>query len=122
MHDTRMMIRFLDLTLILLMAFLLQADLAIERDVGLPHGSEEAGAGKEETLRIRLALQSWTISAGNRRLCGGERALQLQECLQSNTSEDTSVLVTPEEGVRVQRLVDVLDVCASIGVRCSASY
>jgi len=36
------MIRFLDLTLLLLMAFLLQADLAIERAVGLPRGDSSA--------------------------------------------------------------------------------
>ncbi len=120
MRNTRMMIRFLDLTLILLMAFLLQADLAIEREVELPRGSDEEGE-IQDVLRLNLGIQSWWVAREGVQVCTGTDTAELRSCLSESASSETTILITPERGVLVQNLVDALDVCASINLSCSAS-
>ena len=121
MRNTRMMIRFLDLTLLLLMGFLLQADLAIEREVGLPYGDEAEGGEVPDVLRLNLGVQSWWVEGQGVPICEGKDSEELRSCLSDSTTPETSVLITPEPGVRVQNLVDALDVCASINVSCAPS-
>lgn len=114
-----MMIRFLDLTLILLMAFLLQADLAIELGVPLPHGSTEAGAERSDILRVQLSAQSWQIRDQSARVCAGRGEEPLRSCLLEHAAPATAIFVTPMQSLRVQRLVDVLDICAELGMSCA---
>ncbi len=118
-----MMIRFLDLTLLLLMAFLLEADLSIELEVGLPHGdpnqSEEASS--QETWSLSLMPMSWSLSNTQGEQCSGAEPLdQLIQCFETFKPSISNVLVIPSEGVRVQRLVNALDTCARVNVPCVA--
>ena len=116
-----MMIRFLDLTLILLMAFLLQADLKIELPVPLPHGSVESGGEASDILRIQLLSQSWQVLDQRTRVCTGRGEESLRACLTQNAGSGTTIFVTPMQSLRVQRLVDVLDICAELGMSCATA-
>lgn len=121
MRNTRMMIRFLDLTLLLLMAFLLQADLTRELPVPLPHGSAESGGEDSDILRIHLLSQSWQVLDQRTRVCAGRGEEQLRACLIRNAGSGTTIFVTPMQSLRVQRLVDVLDICAELGMSCATA-
>lgn len=119
MRNTRMMIRFLDLTLLLLMAFLLQADLAIERAVGLPHGEGPSTVAASDGFTVNLTAQSWAMTGPRGRVCGGPGVLGLRDCIAERASGGTTVLIAPNQSVRVQRLVDALDICSSTEATCS---
>ena len=121
MRNTRMMIRFLDLTLLLLMAFLLEADLSIELDVGLPHGDPNQSEGSvNETWMLSLQPTTWSMATQDVEHCSGENTTEIYKCLQDVVPPQTNVLITPSRGVVVQRLVDVLDVCVGLDVTCTA--
>ena len=113
-----MMVRFLDLTLILLMVFLLQADLIIERDVSLPHGESAEGAGDALTLEVTPEAAELTDAGGS--LCSVQQAEELDACLTMNVN-GRPVLTLPKAGVSVQRLVEILDACARAQAECSVA-
>lgn len=112
-----MMIRMLDLTLILLLAFLTRAELSVEQEVPLPDAAQSAGAGTTVYLEVAQAYASVRASAAN---CRNVTNTRLETCLGAYI-DGPSVVVTPEPGVTVQRLVDVLDVCARAGVTCGVA-
>ena len=120
MRNSTMTIRFLDLTLILLMAFLFQADLMVEREVGLPHGSASESGDRTMVFQLNLHRTSWDITQNGRRVCAGGDFLDLQRCL-DDRGDGAQVSIIPTRGVRVQRLVHVLDVCARLERSCAAS-
>ena len=115
-----MMIRFLDLTLLLLMSLLLQTDLAVEHAVGLPHGD---GSGSnhnaQDALLLRVEPASWLLTEAGEEICGGQSNAEAVDCLRGRSTPTTTILVAPGAGVHVQRLVDMLDVCARATAQCS---
>jgi len=114
-----MMIRFLDLTLLLLMAFLLEADLSIEVEVGLPHGDPDQSEQSDgDVWRVNLFPGGWNALSAGSEICAGANMTSLVNCLQP--SPPSSAVVVPSQGVSVQRLVNVLDVCTSVSVPCLA--
>ena len=119
MRNATMMIRFLDLTLIVLMAFLLQADLVLEREVGLPYGDAE---GDSTSLTLRLTVEPTLVTLVNATsgevLCGSESLGDLETCLRTEAPSAGSVLVSPAPGVVVQRMVDILDLCVRAQAVC----
>ncbi|MXZ58132.1 MAG: hypothetical protein F4Z16_06580 [Rhodothermaceae bacterium] len=119
MGNPRMMIRFLDLTLLLLLSFLFSADFAIERAVGLPHGTASNESTSSDALTLRVMPQSWVVSERGAEVCSGTAAEGVQRCLQPRVTNTTNILVSPVPGVRVQRLVDMLDICSTISAQCS---
>jgi len=119
MRNTRMMIRFLDLTLLLLMAFLLQADLAIERAVGLPRGDASNVSTSSNAFMLYVLPQSWEVSQSGTEICSGEESRGLKACLLQRVTSSSTVRIVPERGVRVQRLVEMLDLCSTTLAECS---
>lgn len=113
------MIRFLDLTLLLLMAFLLQADLAIERAVGLPHGDVSSTSTSSDVFLLQVFPKSWVISEGGTEVCSDSGSEGIHGCLLQRTTSSTTVIITPIRGVQVQRLVDLLDICSPLPVQCT---
>ena len=115
------MIRFLDLTLLLLMAFLLQADLAIERAVGLPYGDASSSNVSSDAFTLYVRLESWVVAQSGTEICSGSEIAGLKGCLLQRVTASSNVQVIPERGVRVQRLVDMLDLCSMTLAQCSVS-
>ena len=113
-----MMVRFLDLTLILLMAFLFKADLVVEHEVALPHGSEPTGNAGLSILSLTITESGWHLEDGRRDICSGGGIDGLDDCL-SGHGAGTQVQIIPESGVHVQRLVNVLDACARTATICA---
>jgi len=115
-----MMIRFLDLTLLLLMAFLLEADLSIEVEVGLPHGDpNQSESSEDEPWVLSLRPTSWSMGTREVERCRGESMDGLRQCFQDSPVIPSSVMITPMRGVQVQRLVNIMDVCAREDVSCT---
>jgi len=116
-----MMIRFLDLTLLLLMAFLLEADLSIELEVGLPHGDpDESVSSEREMWTMTLQPASFSVMSSMTNICNGSNANDFYTCLVTSPSPPDNLVVTPASGVQVQRMVNILDVCSRAQIACSA--
>ena len=118
MHKSNVMVRFLDLTLILLMAFLFNADLAVEHEVALPHGSQDGAGTSTSPLTLTITTSAWQLASGDRHMCGGQGIAGLDACLQEHGSA-RQILISPNSGVHVQRLVNVLDACARTSSVCA---
>ena len=112
------MVRFLDLTLILLMAFLFKADLVVEHEVALPHGNHSSMDSGAAPATLSITEAGWQLVSGGRRVCTGSGVDGLDACLQEHVSA-RQVLITPRPGVHVQRLVNVLDACARTSTVCA---
>jgi len=113
-----MMIRFLDLTLILLMVWLLRADLAAVREVSLPHSqaAPEAQQAQATDALVRVAPETVTVTVpGGKAPCTAASEQALIVCL----AGVRQARVGPAAGASVQRIVTVLDVCVRAKVRCS---
>lgn len=116
-----MMIRFLDLTLILLLAFMMQAELAIEREVGLPEQGSGARSGEVAYVMVTVSAAAVTATPRGPTLCDAGSDAELEQCLADPARAGADVVVVPRAGVSVQRLVEVLDVCVRAGVSCAAA-
>ena len=118
MQKSTIMVRFLDLTLILLMAFLFKADLVVEHEVALPHGSQSGVDPGISPLTLTITESAWLLTSESRRVCDGRGITGLDACLQEHGSA-RQILITAESGVHVQRLVNVLDACARTSIVCA---
>ena len=79
-----MMIRFLDLTLILLMVWLLRADLAAVREVSLPHGqaAPKAEQAQATDALVRVAPETVTVTVPSGKApCTAQSEQALIACL-----------------------------------------
>ena len=113
------LIRFIDLGLLLLMAFLATADLASRLQVPLPHGTGQGAV--RELYRIRfdesaVALQQEPYGVD---VCQGNIPMELAACLLQLDYGTGAFLVTPTGAATVQRLVEILDVCQELDMECS---
>ena len=118
MQNSNIMVRFLDLTLILLLSFLFAADLATEHEVTLPHGREDGGDSGTPPMTLSIAESDWRLMSGRRVVCSGRGISGLDDCLQKRGVAQ-QILVAPQSGVQVQRLVNVLDACARTATVCA---
>ena len=115
------LIRFIDLGLLLLAAFLITADLSQRIQVGLPQSGEEGGAVMAEAVRIQfdeVLVQVWREPAGEI-VCQDIPLEQLAGCLRLLEELPGPRLLTPVGVATVQRPVDVMDVCQQERIVCS---
>ena len=118
MRSTSLMIRFLDLTLILLAFFLMRVDLATEYSVSMPRGSAE-GESDFEVLEIVVTMEDAVVqSLGGSQVCFASDNEQLEACLLSLPADVAMPVLMGNDFVDVQRLVDILDVCTRAGQNC----
>ena len=119
--STTLLIRFIDLGLLLLMAFLAIADLAPSVQVALPHGG---GAGEvASVMRIQFNQDALIVQrepVGDI-LCQEISLKGLAECIRSLKRDPSPYLLTPVANATVQRLVHVMDVCKQERVACAIS-
>ena len=115
------LIRFIDLGLLLLMAFLATAELSPIIQVPLPHG--DASASPESVYRIEFDETNASVRRDptGTMLCQPTSLEGLTHCLQSLGEIAAPFLVSPTGEATVQRLVDVMDICLVEGFSCSVS-
>ena len=113
------LLRFIDLGLLLLMAFLAVAELDPTHHEPLP-GSTTAVAQTikgyavtfNESMRLRL-----TSVASGQVLCEARGLERLQSCMQLHQS--ARIVLVPEEQASVQQLVMLLDYCKTHSLDCT---
>ncbi|MCY4171552.1 MAG: hypothetical protein OXF08_08155 [Bacteroidetes bacterium] len=104
------LLRFIDLGLLLLLAFLSVAELDPTLQVALPGQSQS----RVQTEMARISFdQHWIGRINqldrNETLCPFSGMAALRSCLQHQS--DMRFLVAPDENATVQQLVTVLDLC-----------
>ena len=118
-HSYGLLIRFIDLGLLLLMAFLAVADLTPKVQVPLPHGG---GASAVATV-LRLQFDEHTLlvrrEPGGTLLCQEATLAGLAACFRALRDAPAPYLLSPVSTATVQRLVHVMDVCRQERVACS---
>ena len=114
-----LLIRFIDLGLLLLMAFLAIADLTPTLQVPLPQGG--GGASVRSVMRIQFDEHTMVVrrEPAGHALCQEVSLQGLAECIQALTPPPTPYLLTPVTTATVQRLVSVMDVCRQERVACA---
>ena len=116
-------IRFIDLGLLLLMAFLAVADLHPTFQAPLPGPTAQEGT-QMRTFQVRFDGE---MEATVQRLprpalvCRAGALEELGACLRSLGEEPSRFLLTPIGDATVQQLVDIMDVCAEEGLPCSVA-
>lgn len=124
MRKSGILFRFIDLGLVLLMAFLAVADISAEVQVQLP-GGEAADASQAVLYRLRF---DETMEAeleqlpGGRAYCRANEIATLGACMSRATSEHgqhVRFVLAPEGAATMQQLVILLDLCEAEGLRCT---
>lgn len=128
MQKAGILFRFIDLGLVLLMAFLAVADIRADVQVQLP-GGEQADTGQAVLYRLDfdLAMQAQLKELpGEEVLCNANELDALGTCMQAadravvgKTGQQARFVLAPEEGVILQQLVLLLDLCEAEGLACT---
>ncbi len=115
------LIRFVDLGLLLLMAFLATADLAPTIQVPLPHGAD--GGRTAQIHRIQFDAASLTLrrEPTGFALCQVFSLEDLVACVRTLTDMTGPFLLSPLGAATMQRLVQVMDLCQREGLACAVA-
>ena len=114
-----LMLRFVDLSLLLLMSFLAVADLGSTFQVPLPGSAGSAPSGQVRH-RIHVAPGAHYMLVAlphGGTICSASSTAALVGCLHGISHGD--VVVRAESGVSVQDIVDVLDSCSRASLHCA---
>ena len=118
-HARGMLIRFIDLGLLLLMAFLAVADLDDTFQVALP-GMKPGASGGGSVYQIRFAAGARyvvTRSPEGTPVCTAGSLEALAACVRGHGL--ARYVLVPGGAAAVQHLVNVLDVCEAEGLSCA---
>lgn len=124
MRKTGILFRFIDLGLVLLMAFLAVADISAEVQVQLPGGD---AAGLSQAILYRLRFDE-SMQAELEKLPGGATSCRandlntLSACMLGTIEEygqHVRFVLVPEGAAILQQLVILLDLCEAEGLRCT---
>ena len=124
MRKTGILFRFIDLGLVLLMAFLAVADISAEAQVQLPGGEV---AEMNQAVLYRLTFDE-TMQAQVEQLprgatyCRASDIATLSACMLSAFEEhgdEVRFVLAPHGGAILQQLVILLDLCEAEGLRCT---
>lgn len=128
MRKNGILFRFIDLGLVLLMAFLAVADIEAEAQVQLP-GGQQADTGPSLLYRLRfdLAMQAHLEQLpGGEVHCKANELAALSACMWAaerdalaETGQKARFVLSPKDGVILQQLVLLLDLCESEGLACT---
>ena len=116
------LIRFIDLGLLLLMAFLALSELNPIYQVALP-GREKNSVPTVPVIHYRLVfdedlqMRVMRLPDGTL-LCQPHTPITLADCMSEH--DGGRILITPAGKATVQQLVLVLDVCEDLGLACAA--
>lgn len=118
-HSYGLLIRFIDLGLLLLMAFLAIADLSPKVQVPLPPGGGASAVAS--VLRVQFDEQTLLVrrEPDGTLLCQELSLEGLAACIRALKSARAPFLLSPVTTATVQRLVSVMDVCRQERVTCS---
>ncbi|MFQ5571449.1 MAG: biopolymer transporter ExbD [Rhodothermales bacterium] len=130
MRKTGILFRFIDLGLVLLLAFLAVADIVAETQVQLP-GGEASETGQAVLYRLRF---DQAMHAELDRLpegavyCTADELTTLRACLRAagrrssgETGQEARFVLSPEGEAVVQQLVILLDLCEEEGLACTVA-
>lgn len=124
MRKTGILFRFIDLGLVLLMAFLAVADISAEAQVQLPGGEVTE---MNQAVLYRLKFDE-TMQARVEQLprgatyCRASDIATLSACMLSVFEEhgdEVRFVLAPHGGAILQQLVILLDLCEAEGLRCT---
>lgn len=123
MRKSGILFRFIDLGLVLLMAFLAVADISAEAQVQLPGGDE---AGIDQAVLFRLQFDE-TMRAGLHYTGGGvscraDDLAMLSACMRRAIEEhgqSVRFVLAPRGAATMQQLVLLLDLCEAEDLRCT---
>ena len=113
------LIRFIDLGLLLLMAFLATANLSPKIQVALPHGAEAAAAAQVHRVLFGATEAVVRPERGGAALCQVYSLRELATCLRALANRPAPVLLSPTGAATVQRLVHVMDLCERLRLMCT---
>ena len=116
-----LLIRFIDLGLLLLMAFLALADLSTPFQSPLP--GAQGGSSSEEQTWFRLSFGGDMAVTVRRHpsgavVCQPSTPARLVSCLSPISGEENVVMIDPEETVTMQQYVAVQDACQEAEAQC----
>ena len=115
------LIRFIDLGLLLLMAFLATADLAPKIQVPLPHGSGTAATTRAYRIQFDATSAAVRREPAGTALCQVSSLEDLATCLRTLRDAPAPFLLSPMGTATVQRLVQVMDICQLERLLCSVA-
>ena len=128
MRKANILFRFIDLGLVLLMAFLAIADIQQEVQVQLP-GAEGEAMGQIVIYRLRFdaAMRVRLEQLPERAVfCDEDDLAALRTCLQmaedealKETGQEARFVLSPEGSAILQQLVLLLDLCEADGLICT---
>ncbi|MCY4158441.1 MAG: hypothetical protein OXE92_05320 [Bacteroidetes bacterium] len=112
------LLRFIDLGLLLLLAFLSVAELNPTLQVALPSKSDAS----EKVIVARVSFnQNWDATvkrlANSELLCQTTTVEELAACMENQKS--IRFLLAPKENSTVQQIVTLLDICSALSLRCA---
>ncbi len=112
------LLRFIDLGLLLLLAFLSVAELNPTLQVALP---EKTGAS-QKVIAARVSFdQNWSGTVkqldNSRNLCQTRGLEELGDCLRSQSS--LQYMLAPVQEATVQQVVTLLDLCSTSALQCA---
>lgn len=128
MRKANILFRFIDLGLVLLLAFLAIADIQEEVQVQLPGGEGEA-MGQTVIYRLLFdsAMRALLEQLPERAVfCEEDDLAALRTCLQvaedealKETGQEARFVLSPEGSAVLQQLVLLLDLCEADGLICT---
>ncbi len=113
------MVRFIDLGLLLLMAFLATVDLTPRVQVPLPYGTGSASAAVSFQIRVSPLAASVRREPDGTDICQVRSLPALAACLRTLRNLPTPMVLVPLGTATVQRLVRVMDLCEQERVACN---
>ncbi len=124
MQKAGILFRFIDLGLVLLMAFLAVADISAEVQIQLP-GGEAAESSQAVLYRLHFdeAMQAQLEQLpGGATYCRADDIATLSACMLRAFDEHgqhVRFVLVPHGAATVQQLVILLDLCAAEGLSCT---
>ena len=124
MRKSGILFRFIDLGLVLLMAFLAVADISAEVQVQLP-GGDAAGASQVVLYHLRFneSMQAELEKLpGGATYCRADSIDALSACMSRAFDEHgqhVRFVLAPAGAAILQQLVILLDLCEAEGLRCT---
>jgi len=117
MHS--LLIRFIDLGLLLLMAFLATAELMPVVQSPLPHGTETEAPGSAYRILFDAGHATVRHEPTDTLLCQPNSFENLARCLRTLGRSAGPFLLSPVGQATVQNLVEVMDICLLQKHTCS---
>lgn len=124
MRKSGILFRFIDLGLVLLMAFLAVADISAEVQIQLPGGeTTEASQAVLYRLHFDEAMQAQLEQlSGGKIYCRADSIAMLSACMLRAFDEHgqpVRFVLVPHGAATIQQLVILLDLCAAEDLRCT---